>query len=465
MGNLVLAGSSSGSTTITPASTGTYTITLPAETGTIQTSGAGFTTNGVAYATSTSALTTGSALTFNGTTTTTPRLAFGGTTLPSAGTATIFSRSSDNNFYLQTGSGNNVLLLDSSQNTMYNVAPTFHDFLISGSSKMYLNSTGNLGIGTSTFNVYNNFVGAQLDQSAPTRLLINNQANNSSASAEFTMSAYGNSWTIGIGSSSKNSNALTWALDATAATPSVKMKLETSGDLILSATNPNFQGSSATGSATLINNSAGAYVRVYGSSHATKANFTEFANGSSTSYFDSGGNLLVGTSNPYLSTNSFFKGAGASQPVLYLFKNSSAASTDQAFCIANGTAGGTVSFQVLANGNAQNTNNSYGAISDIKLKENIVDATPKLADLMQVKIRNYNFKSDETKAKQIGVVAQELESVFPAMIEETSDADKDGNSLGTTTKSVKYSVFVPMLIKAIQELNAKVIALETKLGV
>jgi hypothetical protein len=66
MGNLVLAGATSGSTTITPSATGTYTITLPAETGTIQTSGAGFTTNGVAYATSTSALATGSGLVFDG---------------------------------------------------------------------------------------------------------------------------------------------------------------------------------------------------------------------------------------------------------------------------------------------------------------------------------------------------------------------------------------------------------------
>jgi len=66
MGSVVLAGATSGSTTITPSATGTYTLTLPAETGTIQTSGAGFTTNGVAYATSTSALATGSALTFDG---------------------------------------------------------------------------------------------------------------------------------------------------------------------------------------------------------------------------------------------------------------------------------------------------------------------------------------------------------------------------------------------------------------
>ena len=92
-------------------------------------------------------------------------------------------------------------------------------------------------------------------------------------------------------------------------------------------------------------------------------------------------------------------------------------------------------------------------MNDIELlKENIVDTSPKLADLMQVKVRNYNLIGETTR--QIGVVAQELETVFPAMIDESSDRDKEGNDLGTTTKSVKYSVFVPMLIKAIQELKA-----------
>jgi hypothetical protein len=114
--------------------------------------------------------------------------------------------------------------------------------------------------------------------------------------------------------------------------------------------------------------------------------------------------------------------------------------------------GGADKCYIYGNGNIQNVNNSYGALSDIKLKENIVDATPKLANLMQVKIRNYNLIGDATK--QIGVVAQELEEVFPAMIEETPDRDEEGNNLGTTTKGVKYSVFVPMLIKSIQELKA-----------
>ena len=129
------------------------------------------------------------------------------------------------------------------------------------------------------------------------------------------------------------------------------------------------------------------------------------------------------------------------------------------------TTAGADKLYIHGNGNVVNTNNSYGALSDIKLKENVVDATPKLADLMQVQVRSYNLIGDTTK--QIGVVAQELEAVFPSMIDESPDRDSESNDLGTTTKSVKYSVFVPMLIKAIQEqqaiiesLTARVSALE-----
>ena len=63
---------------------------------------------------------------------------------------------------------------------------------------------------------------------------------------------------------------------------------------------------------------------------------------------------------------------------------------------------------------------------------------------MAVQIRSFNLKNDEKKIKHLGVVAQELETVFPSMIETETDG----------LKSVKYSVFVPMLIKAIQEQQA-----------
>jgi hypothetical protein len=136
---------------------------------------------------------------------------------------------------------------------------------------------------------------------------------------------------------------------------------------------------------------------------------------------------------------------------------------------------GTYRFRVADSGNVTNTNGSYGALSDIKLKENITDATPKLDDLLKVKVRNYNLIGEETK--QIGVIAQELEEVFPSMVDQSADfeeveiTDEEGNTTkerqptGTTTKSVKYSVFVPMLIKAIQELKSENDNLKSRLEV
>lgn len=116
---------------------------------------------------------------------------------------------------------------------------------------------------------------------------------------------------------------------------------------------------------------------------------------------------------------------------------------------------------VRGDGDCENSNNSYGALSDVKLKENIVDATPKLADLMRVQVRNYNLIG--TTNKQIGVVAQELEQIFPNMIKESPDTDNEGQETGETTKSVKYSVFVPILIKALQEQQETITALEARI--
>jgi trimeric autotransporter adhesin len=129
---------------------------------------------------------------------------------------------------------------------------------------------------------------------------------------------------------------------------------------------------------------------------------------------------------------------------------------------ASATVTGTLCLNVTSNGNITNTNGSYGTISDIKLKENIVDATPKLEKLCQVRVVNYNLKQGQTH-KQIGVIAQELEQVFPAMVDESPDFDDNGNDLGTTTKTVKMSVFTPMLIKAIQEQQAIIESLTARI--
>jgi hypothetical protein len=168
----------------------------------------------------------------------------------------------------------------------------------------------------------------------------------------------------------------------------------------------------------------------------------------------SGGDFYVGTTTGTIGTGNF--GVNVAQDGgIFASRNQDGSVVTFYF---GGNAG---AFRLLGNGNAQNTNNSYGAISDVKLKENIVDASPKLADLMQVKVRNYNLIGDTTK--QIGVVAQELETVFPAMVDVTLDKDAEGNDLGTTTKSVKYSVFVPMLIKAMQEQQALITTLTERI--
>jgi len=118
---------------------------------------------------------------------------------------------------------------------------------------------------------------------------------------------------------------------------------------------------------------------------------------------------------------------------------------------------------IWSNGTFGSRTSTYGGISDIKLKENIVPTTPKLDDLLKVNVVNYNFIDDEKKEKQLGVISQELEQIFPNMVFESTDKDKDGKDLGTTTKIVKYSIFIPMLIKAIQEQQIQIQELSNRL--
>jgi len=129
----------------------------------------------------------------------------------------------------------------------------------------------------------------------------------------------------------------------------------------------------------------------------------------------------------------------------------------------NNTSGGSTVFYVYTNGNVQNTNNSYGAISDVKLKENIVDATSQWDDLKALQVRKYNFIEGETHT-QLGVIAQEVETVSPGLVNDIADRDEEGNDLGTITKTVNYSVLYMKAVKALQEAMERIETLEAKVA-
>jgi len=110
--------------------------------------------------------------------------------------------------------------------------------------------------------------------------------------------------------------------------------------------------------------------------------------------------------------------------------------------------------QIYGNGDIKNKNNSFSSLSDSRLKENIVTSGPKLEDLLKVRVVNYNLKGSNS-TNYIGVLAQELEKLFPNLVTELEPSPKDVEEGRTIRyKAVNYSSFDSILIKALQEQNA-----------
>ena len=195
--------------------------------------------------------------------------------------------------------------------------------------------------------------------------------------------------------------------------------------------------------------------------------FGTAAQGSYVNLSNSGKQLTVGGSTPH-SANRLSVLSPDANVWLTKFYNSTTANNESYLLMNSGgtpsywqhfnTASATV-FVVTGNGNVTNANNSYGSTSDIKLKQDVVDFNSQLEKLKDIRVRNFAYKTNPDK-KLIGMVAQELETHYPNLIEETPDIDDDGEKTGEPTKNIKYSVFVPILIKSIQELEARLAALE-----
>lgn len=102
---------------------------------------------------------------------------------------------------------------------------------------------------------------------------------------------------------------------------------------------------------------------------------------------------------------------------------------------------------------------AYNTTSDQRLKENIVDATSALSKIDSVKVRSFDWKETGNHV-DFGVIAQELIDVAPECVTEG-----DSNDEIETTWQVDTSALVPALVKAIQELKAELDVVKSELNI
>ena len=116
---------------------------------------------------------------------------------------------------------------------------------------------------------------------------------------------------------------------------------------------------------------------------------------------------------------------------------------------------------IFSSGTVTNRTGTYNAFSDIKLKQDVVDAGSQWDDIKAVRVRKFRLKDDvlaNPEAKPlIGVIAQELELTSAGLIDDCVDKE------GEITKSVKYSILYMKSIKALQEAMARIEQLEARL--
>ena len=93
---------------------------------------------------------------------------------------------------------------------------------------------------------------------------------------------------------------------------------------------------------------------------------------------------------------------------------------------------------------------SYATSSDVSLKTNIIDAPSASLIVDTIKVRSFDWKADG-QHQTYGMVAQELNDVLPDAVAKSNDV-----------WGIDYVRLVPIMVKEIQELRARVATLETK---
>jgi hypothetical protein len=100
---------------------------------------------------------------------------------------------------------------------------------------------------------------------------------------------------------------------------------------------------------------------------------------------------------------------------------------------------------------------AYATSSDLRLKENISDATLGLQELLQIHVHEYTFKGGDTRQEH-GLIAQEIATIYPMA------AVRGGDDPNLQPWMLDYGRLTPLLIKSIQQQQAQIEKLEDRLA-
>ena len=310
---------------------------------------------------------------------------------------------------------------------------------------MRIDSSGNLGIGTS---------------SPISKLHVTSASTGNIAS--FFEASTGNTNRLYIGADSGLSY-----IDATAGAGSTalgfkvasteRMRIDSSGNVQVKGGNELrvYRGDNATyGSIKYLTGSGGLQLNDKngdGISFVQADGATEYAR------IDSSGNLLVGTTSGSSLSNTGFRyiNSGTSSYAEFVRTTTSDASAN--VYISRGNDGRALLFyrndvpSTVGSVTLTTSSTAYNTSSDQRLKENIADADDAGSKIDAIQVRKFDWKVDGSH-QDYGMIAQELETVAPEAV--SGDADSE------EMMGVDYSKLVPMLIKEIQSLRNRVAQLE-----
>jgi hypothetical protein len=246
------------------------------------------------------------------------------------------------------------------------------------------------------------------------------------------------------------------------------MTLDASGRLGIGRTSVGAQldvlGAASTSAMRIVGNSgASVYVDLSGGGdnyYDATNNIFRNASGTERARIDTSGNLLVGTSS--------LAGTGPANGVRGLYvltsqngiavKTTASANSYECYSgLRNSTVGNVASWwynesTLVGTISISSTATLYNTASDQRLKENIVDAESASSLIDSLKVRQFDWKTDNSH-QRYGFVAQELVTVAPEAVYQPANEDD--------MMAVDYSKLVPMLVKEIQSLRQRVAQLES----